>query len=160
MTRQQKRAATALSLAVVAVASGYFTWLAIAVATGVARGDQPPAKLFMLLISSWDALAVELKGLPILISTGLAILGAYRLRDGLFFAIVAVAALGAVSSVYLFLEAGSGSVAYGFWAYFPTEVVHSYEAFKPAAQKVLGPIGAWFIWVIGLELGIKRLATV
>jgi hypothetical protein len=155
VTDQQKRAATALSLAIVALASLFFVWLAVEVAIGSARGDRMPGRAFMLAIASWDALAIALKALPLIISVGLALLGAYKLKDGLFYAIVAVSAVGLLASIYLFLEVSSVSTAKDFWAYSPADRLEDFESFVSAAQKGLGLIGGWFVTVIAVELGIK-----
>jgi len=111
----------------------------------------------MLTIANWDALAVALKSLPAIVSIGLALLGAYKLRDWLFYSIIAISALGLLASVYLFLEVSSVSTAKSFWAYSPTDRLDDYETFVAAAQKGLGLLGGWFLVVVGVELGIKSL---
>lgn len=155
MSEQQKKAATALSLTIVAIVSLFLTWLAVEVATGTVLGDRVPGRLFMLGITNWDALAIALKALPVIISVGLALLGAYKLRDALFYAIVAVSVIGLFASIYLFLEVSSVSTAKHFWAYSPTDRLEDYSSFVSAAQKGLGVLGGWFLGVIGLELRIK-----
>ena len=155
MNNQQKKAATALSLAIVGLASLFLIWLAFEVAIGTARGDRVPGRLFMLAVANWDALAIVLKSLPALISVGLAFLGAYKLKDGLFYAIVAASAAGLLASVFLFLEVSSVSTAKDFWAYSPADRLEDYQSFVSAAQKGLGLVGGWFVAAIAVELRIK-----
>lgn len=156
MTDAQKKAAAALSLTIVTLAVLFLVWLTIAIASGKSRGDEMPGSLFMLAISSWGALALALKALPGLVSIGLAVLGAYKLKDPIFYAIVVIAVVGLFSSIYLLLEVGSEVPAQSFWAYSPTPQLQDYESFVAAAQKGLGIFIAWFVIVISVELGIKK----
>ena len=153
MTEQQKRAAGALSLTIVTVVSAYLSWLAIEVGRGAARGDQAPGLLFMLAISNWDALSIMLKAAPIIISVGLALMGSYQMRDALFYALLAVSAVGVAATIYLLLELNSISIAKEFWQYSTTDIADP-DKFSSAVRKTLVPVGAWLVGVIGIELGI------
>lgn len=115
MTAQQKRAATGLSLIIVAAAAAFFTWLAIDVLRGVAGGKSAPGREFMAATANWGGLAIALKLLPVLVSLGFAFLGRYRLRDWLFYAILGVAVVGAASTLYLYLELSTIEVPKAFW---------------------------------------------
>jgi hypothetical protein len=156
VNERQKRAATALSLFLVGLAVAFLVWLAVEVAFGHPRGDAQPARLFMLLIARWDALALVFKAVPMIASIGLARVGAYPMKDGLFYAIVLFTVLGGVSVVYLWVELSSVSTAKSFWAYSPTDRLQDFEAFLAAFQKGLGAFGTWFVAVLLIELGVKQ----
>lgn len=158
MTMQQKKAATALSLLIVLGASLLLLWLAIFVASGHAQGDKLPARMFMLAIANWDGLAIMLKLLPAILSVGLAFLGAYKLKDPLFYAVVGTSVLGLVATAYLFMEISAVATAKTFWAYSPVSNLEDYQSFVGAAQKGLGVVGGWFVTIILAELGIKALS--
>jgi hypothetical protein len=112
----------------------------------------------MLAIADWDALRTLLKGLPAVVSIGLALLGAYRLKDWLFYAIVVVTLVGSANSIYLYMELGSVSTAKAFWPYSPVDSLQDYASFVAAAHKMLGGSIVWFISVLLSELGIKTWA--
>lgn len=156
MTTRQKKAATALSLAIVVAAFAYLTWIAICVAAGTARGDEPPARLFMLAINNWDALAIAFKAMPLIVSVGLAFLGSDEDRDALFYGMLTVAVIGLGVSAYLLLELDSVSTSKLFWQYSPVDSIQDYETFTSATRKALVPVCIWFVSVIGIELGLPR----
>jgi uncharacterized membrane protein YeaQ/YmgE (transglycosylase-associated protein family) len=112
----------------------------------------------MLAIANWDAMAVMLKALPAILSVGLALLGAYKLKDWLFYGIVGASIAGLVATAYLFMEVSAVTTAKAFWAYSPISNLEDYDAFVSAAHKGLGIVGAWLVSVILAELGIKALS--
>ncbi len=159
MNRRQKRAATAVALAIVAVAALYLFWLALAVHSGTVIGEKAPGRGFMLVIANWDGLAIALKSIPILLTIGLAYLGAYRMKDWIYYSIIGVTLLGVVSAVYLYNEIITRETAQNFWAYSPAPALRQYETFVVAAQKGLGVAIAWFVVVLMSELGIKNVGS-
>jgi hypothetical protein len=155
MTAQQKRAATGLSLLIVAVAAAFFTWLAIDVSSGTAGGETAPGREFMAATANWGGLATALKLLPVVVSLGLAFLGRYHLKDWLFYAILGVSVVGAAATLYLFLELSTSEVAKAFWQHALVDSIQDPESFASAAQKGLGATLAWFVAAIVTQLGIK-----
>ena len=155
MDDRQKRTLTTISLLFVLAAAGFNFWLAAAVLEGAARGDKEPGRLFMLLIADWDTASVAFKTMPAILTVGLAGLGAYKLKDWLFYAIVGASVSGLIASGYLLFEVTSVETAKAFWAYSPSDKLQDYESFVRAAKLGLGVFCGWFLGVIAAELGLR-----
>jgi hypothetical protein len=162
MNRRQKKAATTIALMIVSVAALYLFWLAFAVRTGTVVGNKAPGSAFMVVIASWDGLAIALKSLPILLTVGLAYVGAYEIKDWIYYSIIGVTLLGVVSAVYLYGQVELRDTARAFWAHAPAGVptaIENKEGFVAAAHKGLGTAIAWFVVVLMSELGIKNAGS-
>ena len=158
MNELQKKAATAVSLAIVTAAALFLLWLALDVSSGTANSLHAPGKLFLLAIANWGGLGIALKSLPILLSIGLSLVGSYVLKDWLFYGLVAVSVLGGAAAVYLYMALGVPATAWHFWADdSPAVNIQSYETFVSAAHTGLGVAIAWFVAIILAELDIKRI---
>ena len=152
---RQKKALTAFSLLLVAGGTAFLVWLSIAVVTGASRGNVWPGRMFMLLISDWNSASGVFKGLATLLSVGVAYVSAYKMKDWLYFAIVAVSVVGFFAAAYLFFEVTSVSTAKSFWPYSPTDKLQDYNSFVAAARVGLGVLCGWFIGVIAAEVGVR-----
>lgn len=157
MNDRQKKATTFLSLAIVAVACGLLVLLAISVFFTVGSlGNRFPGREFMLVIGSWSALGLALKGLPPIITLGITYFTGYKLKTWQFWGMLIVSALGAVAAICILVEIGSVDTARRFWAYSPTPGLDSFEAFVPAARTGLVAIIVWLVAVVGLQLRTQR----
>lgn len=155
MNDRQKRALINFSVVLVVGAAAYFVWLFAAVVGGYARGDVWPGKFLMLLIVDWNSVLGAFKGLAVLIAGGIAYVGAYKIKNWIFYAIVGVLAIGFLATSYLFFEVTSVSTAKKFWAYSPMDRLQDYHSFVTAARVGLGIFCSWFIGILGSVLGVR-----
>lgn len=129
----------------------------LAVATGFSEGplgDRFPGRQLVLLVHTRSLLETLLQGIPALVTIGISIVAGARLKDWQYYATVAVTVIGVVTCIYLVMELSDPEQAQRFWAYSPVPEIENYATFIGAAQPFLVVAGAWFVAILGIQLGL------
>jgi hypothetical protein len=155
MDEQKKRAAATLSLLIIVLGALSLAILTFQVGgqSGV-LGNRFAGRQLVLLIHIRGSLDMLLAALPAILSFGLSALAGVRLKDWQFYATIAVTVAGIAMSIYLVMELSDPDQARRFWAYSPVAAIHNYESFIAAAKPFLVGVGAWFVGVLGIQLGV------
>lgn len=156
MTRQQKKAATAVSLIFIAIPTIILAWLAALIMTGGHNllGAHIPGRLFMLMIHNESSLTVAFKSLPYLITFGMTLLATSGVRNRIFYGIVGVSVIGILASVYILIEASAIDTARRFWQDSPVPALDTYQTFTAAVKASVIPFIVWFVGILACQLGI------
>lgn len=156
MTAQQKRAAAFLSFLLIALTSFFLVWIALLVAfSDQSLGGKFPGRFFMLLIHNEDSLQIALKAVPFLVTFGISLLAQYKLRDWIFYGVLAVSVVGIAAATYLMIELSAVDTAKRFWQFSPVAGLEDYRSFVSAMRSSLVPFIVWFIGLLASQLGIK-----
>jgi len=155
MTERQKRAAATISFGVVFLATALLLILAVQTAGSTnPLGDHFLGRQFILLVHTRSTIELLLEALPAVLSVGMSIFAASRLKDWQFYATVAVTVLGIALCVYLVMELSDPDQARRFWAYSPVEDIGNYQTFTTAARPFLVAIGGWLVAILVTQLGM------
>ena len=156
MTGRQKRAAAFISLLLIALTSIFLIWIAaLVIWSEDPLGGQFPGRFFMLLIHSENHLQTALEAVPFLVTFGISLLANYKMRDWIFYSIVAVTVAGISAATYLMIELSAIDTAKRFWQFSPVAGLEDYRSFVSAMRSSLVPFIAWFIGLLLSQLGIK-----
>lgn len=158
MDEQKQRAAATISLLIIVAGVIFLSILAAQIAgPREALGDRFAGRQFILLAHIRSSLDIILAALPAIISFGLSVLAGVRFKDWQFYTTIAVTVGGVLLCIYMVMELADPVQAQRFWAYSPVATIDNYESFTAAAQPLLVGVGAWFVGVLGVQLGVTAI---
>ena len=154
MTPRQQSAAAAVCLFVVMIVVLGLAWLMGALATGHLTGEQAPGR-WLLLIMDNSALSVAGKSIPLILGIGSGFLAQSKIRDSIFFAIVALCLFGVLMALVSIVLLADPSIATEMFNNSPLESLATSEAYNAAVTRFFVPLTAWLVGTLAIQLGIK-----
>jgi hypothetical protein len=157
LTDQARKAIIAISVFAVACVVVLLGWALVAVMSGEIVGEQFPGKLLLLLVGgSKDIFGRSLAGLLLLISYGATAVAGSKVKDGLYYAIVALSGLGILATIGLLILMNDNQLAAHVAR--ASDVFNTVSEYRGAQNVFLGAVLVWLVGTLATQLGIELKA--